>query len=230
MPCWQYLYARTKPYSSQPARARLMVSDELRTITRPVATEFIERGSRFIGYLAPVMSVEQANELVVSVSDEHPDATHIVPAYRINTDPITEYTHDDGEPGGSAGKPALGVLQAEELLDIAAVVVRYYGGTNLGYGGLVRAYARAVRDSLDEAEVVCRRPVTTVTVATSYDDSGTVRGILESMETTFDASYDVTVTFTVTVADEELDGLIDRLQSATSGRVTVDSPTPSNRK
>lgn len=207
-----------------------MKRGEVRTIAEAVRNEFTVSGSRFIGHLAPVGTEVEANEVISSVEMEHPDATHVVTAYRLETDPVTEHADDDGEPGGSAGKPALGVLKSEELVDVVAVIVRYYGGTNLGYGGLVRAYARAVSDALDEVEVVTRMPTTTFNIETAYDDSGTVQGILESADTTFDASYDTSVSFTVTVEDDNLDRLIDRLRSATSGRVTIEGPSTSNRK
>ncbi|MFB6177356.1 MAG: YigZ family protein, partial [Halobaculum sp.] len=135
---------------------------------------------------------------------------------------LREYSSDDGEPSGSAGKPALNVLQQREIRNVACVVTRYYGGTNLGVGGLARAYSRAVKDAIDAAGVVERVPRDRFSVTVSYDDSGDVRGILESNEVAFDASYDETVTFAVRVRTDEAAAVRDRIRSATSGRAEIE--------
>lgn len=207
-----------------------MDADSRRTVAAATRVAFERRGSRFIGHVAPAESVEAADAVIDAVATEHPDATHVVSAYRIATDPTTERADDAGEPGGSAGKPALGVLRAEDLVDVVAVVVRYYGGTNLGYGGLVRAYSRAVRDAIDDATVVEHKPTTTLSVEVGYDDSGTVRSILKSEGLDFEACYDETVTFAVTIRSARLDAVIDRLRSATNDRATIDRSNVSNRK
>jgi len=192
-----------------------------RTIAAPTRSEFTVQGSRFVGRTAPVEDVATAEAFRDSVEADHPDATHHVPAYRVRADPFREYASDDGEPSGSAGDPILSVLSGRDLENVAVVVVRYFGGTELGVGGLVRAYARAATDALDAAQVVERRPHTSVTVRVAYDDSGTVRGILESEALGFDATYDAQVTFDVRVPVAEVDRVLDRLRSATSGRATV---------
>jgi uncharacterized YigZ family protein len=102
--------------------------------------------SRFIATAGPVMSVDEAKVLVARVRREYPDATHHVLACVIgHGNSVTMYCNDDGEPSGTAGRPALAVLKGTGLGDIAVVVSRYYGGTNLGTGGLTRAYGDAVR-------------------------------------------------------------------------------------
>jgi putative IMPACT (imprinted ancient) family translation regulator len=134
---------------------------------------------------------------------------------------LREYQSDDGEPTGSAGKPALNVLQQRDVENAVVVVTRYYGGTNLGVGGLARAYSRAVKDAVDAAGVVEQRPRERFAVTVEYDDSGTVRGILESADCEFDADYGEAVGFDVTVAVEDADGLRERIADATSGRADV---------
>lgn len=101
-------------------------------------------------------------------------------------------------------------------------MTRYYGGTNLGVGGLARAYSKAVKDAVDEAGVVERRPHETVVVTVDYDDSGTVRGVVESADVEFEAAYEADVTFTLRVPVAQADDLRDRIRSATSGRATVE--------
>ncbi len=189
------------------------------------SAQFVVRGSEFIGHVQPVDSVEEAEAFITSVEDQFDDATHNVPAYRVRTGTdgmLREYASDDGEPSSSAGKPALNVLAQRDLENVAVVVTRYYGGTNLGVGGLVRAYSRAVTDAVDEAGVVEERPHERVHIAVEYDDSGTIRGILESEGLEFEATYEAAVTFDVRVPVADAEPLRDRIRSATSGRATLE--------
>ncbi|RKD93970.1 IMPACT family protein [Halopiger aswanensis] len=201
------------------------MSRTFETIAEPATAEFVVQGSEFIGHARPVDSVDAAEAFVARIREEYADATHNVPAYRVRADAdgelLREYSSDDGEPSGSAGKPALNVLEQRDLENCAVVVTRYFGGTELGVGGLVRAYSRAVKDAVDAAGVVEERPHERVSVTVEYDDSGTVRGILESEGYEFDADYAADVTFDVRVPLEEADALRDRLRSATSGRVDL---------
>jgi uncharacterized YigZ family protein len=213
-----------------------------RTVDERATATFEVRGSEFLGHVAPVDTVVAAEAFVDEVRAEYDDATHNVPAYRVpaetegddSTDAggtgrtpaggtmLREYSSDDGEPSGSAGKPALNVLQQRELRNVVCVVTRYYGGTNLGVGGLARAYSRGVKEAVDAAGVVERVPRDRFTVTVSYDDSGTVRGLLESSAADFDADYEADVRFRVHVPADEAATLRDRIRSATSGRADLD--------
>ena len=193
-----------------------------RTVAERGTARFEIRRSRFIGHVEPVADVSAAEEVIEAVRADHPEATHVVPAYRVRADPLREWASDDGEPSGSAGSPALTVLTREALENVVAVVVRYYGGTNLGVGGLARAYARGVKDAIEATEVIERRPHERITVIVAYDDSGTVRGILESAAVAFEATYETDVRFEVSVPTDEAPDLRDRLRTATSGRVTIE--------
>ena len=220
--------------------------ESFRTVDGPGEAAFEVRGSEFVGYVAPAADVDDAESLLDSVRSRHPDATHHVPAYRVPADGsdaeggasgtgsasgsvggsgtamLREYQSDDGEPTGSAGKPALNVLVQRDLRNVAGVVVRYYGGTNLGVGGLARAYARAVTDAVDDAGVVEAVPHERFEVTVAYDDSGTVRGLLESADVEFEAAYEAEVSFTVRAPVGEAAGLRDRIRSATSGRAGIE--------
>ena len=197
------------------------MSESYRTVADRGQARFEVRGSEFVGHIAPADTVEAAESFIHSVREGHADATHNVPAYRVRADPLRAWADDDGEPGGSAGKPALNVLTQEALLNVVAVVTRYYGGTNLGVGGLARAYARGVKNSLDDAGVVERRPQTRFAVDVAYDDSGTVRSVLESTGVTFDADYGAAVRFDVRVPETRAEAVRERIRSATSGRATL---------
>jgi putative IMPACT (imprinted ancient) family translation regulator len=221
------------------------VTETYRTVAGPGRSRFEVHGSEFVGHVSPADSVEEAEAFVDRVRAERDEATHNVPAYRVpagdtsSARPVAggdggeadvagasgpmlrEYGSDDGEPTGSAGKPALNVLVQRDLRNLAAVVARYYGGTNLGVGGLARAYSRAVKEAVDDAGVVEERPHERFAIACEYDDSGSVRGILESTGVEFDAEYAEDVRFEVRVPVDEADELRDRLRSATSDRVTI---------
>jgi uncharacterized YigZ family protein len=206
------------------------VTDAYRTLGGRADARFEVQGSEFVGYASPAATVEAAEAFVADVRERHADATHNVPCYRVRVESggpgsghmLREYQSDDGEPTGSAGKPALNVLQQRDVENAVVVVTRYYGGTNLGVGGLARAYSRAAKDAIDAAGVVEERPQARLTVEVSYDDSGTVRGILESADCEFDADYGEAVAFEVTVAQADADALRERLADATSGRASLD--------
>jgi uncharacterized YigZ family protein len=206
------------------------VTDAYRTVAGRGEADFEVQGSEFVGYASPAATVEDAEAFVADVEERHPDATHNVPCYRVRVESggpgdghlLREYQSDDGEPTGSAGKPALNVLQQRDVENAVVVVTRYYGGTNLGVGGLARAYSRAVKEAVDDASLVEQRPQERFDVSVAYDDSGTVRGILESADCEFDADYGERAAFDVTVAREESGALRERIQNATSGRAEVE--------
>ncbi|WP_435319793.1 IMPACT family protein [Haloarchaeobius sp. TZWSO28] len=197
------------------------MTETFQTVAGPGEARFEVRGSEFIGHVRPVDTVADAEAFIQSVETEYDDATHNVPAYRVRADPLREWSSDDGEPTSSAGKPALNVLAQREIENVVAVVTRYYGGTNLGVGGLVRAYSRAVKEAVDDAGVVEERPHERFGITVDYDDSGSVRGILESEGVEFDADYEARVSFDVRVAVDDGEALRDRIRSATSGRAEL---------
>ena len=198
------------------------MTERFRTVAERAAASFEVQGSEFLGHVAPVETVEAAEAFVDEIRDQYADATHNVPAYRVRASPFREYSSDDDEPSGSAGKPALNVLQQRDIENVAAVVTRYYGGTNLGVGGLARAYSRAVKEGVDAAGVVESVPHERFAITVAYDDSGSVRGLLESADVEFTADYGAEVTFEVRVPTAEGSGLRDRVRSATSGRADID--------
>jgi uncharacterized YigZ family protein len=131
--------------------------------------EIMVVNSRFIASAAPAFSVEQAKAFIARMKEEFADASHNVPAYLIGHGAsVTAHCSDAGEPSGTAGRPALAVLQGSGLGDIVVVVTRYFGGTKLGTGGLVRAYTdatKAVLEALPRAEKI---PTHTVMFSLPY--------------------------------------------------------------
>lgn len=179
--------------------------------------------SEFIGHVASVDTVAEAEAFVDEITTANADATHNVPAYRVRDgDLLRAWSSDADEPSGSAGKPTLNVLVKRDLENVVAVVTRHFGGTELGVGGLARAYGRAVSLAVVDAGVVESRPHRQFRVEVEYDDSGTVRGLLESDGVDFEAGYEETVAFDVRVPIDEAEALLDRIRSATGGRATIE--------
>ena len=139
-----------------------------------VRSDILVVNSRFIASLAPVFSVEEAKVFIARIRHEFPNASHNVPAYLVgcssgHAGSVIAHCSDDGEPSGTAGRPALAVLQGSGLGNVAVVVTRYFGGTKLGTGGLVRAYSEAVRSVLALVRRAQKVPVHTVMVALPYN-------------------------------------------------------------
>ena len=140
---------------------------QYRTIRAAASAEFVEKRSRFIGYISPVTTQQDAIAFIDSIKSKHWDATHNVPAYIIRNGNICRFS-DDGEPQGTAGMPALNVLQKEELTDCVLVVTRYFGGILLGGGGLVRAYSHAAKIAVDAGGIVSRAECIIVKIRCDY--------------------------------------------------------------
>lgn len=124
-----------------------------KTVSLEASDEFVEKKSKFIGYVKPVQTVEEAMAFVNEIKQKHWDATHNVYAYVLR-DMMTRRYSDDGEPQGTAGIPVLDVLLKAEVVDVAVVATRYFGGTLLGAGGLVRAYSHTASIALEAGKVV----------------------------------------------------------------------------
>ena len=145
-----------------------------------IRREHVMVNSRFITTLAPVFSAEEARTFIARIKKEFADASHNVPAYIIgggNT--VTEFCSDDGEPSGTSGKPALAVLRGSGLGDVAVVVTRYFGGTLLGTGGLVKAYTESTQLVVNAVERGRRVEVYVAMLAIPYNLLERVRLMVE---------------------------------------------------
>lgn len=132
-------------------------------------TEIKIMNSRFITTAAPVFNVAEAKAFIQSIKAEFSDASHNVPAFLVGYGTsVTAHCSDDGEPSGTAGKPALMVLQGSGLGDIAVVITRYFGGTKLGTGGLVKAYTDSVKSVLEALPLAEKVPTYTAMLAVPY--------------------------------------------------------------
>lgn len=161
---------------------------EYKTIEKESCDEFIEKRSRFIGYIKPVTTKEEAVEYINSIKSKHWDATHNVYAYVLRDGQTRRYS-DDGEPQGTAGIPVLDVLIKENVVDCVVVATRYFGGILLGGGGLVRAYSHTAKIAVDAGGVITMRLCSLMSVKCDY----TFYGRLNSLIPEFGGVIDDTV-------------------------------------
>jgi uncharacterized YigZ family protein len=188
---------------------------------RETRVELQVLNSRFIATAAPVFTVDEAKAFVARIREEFADASHNVPVYLVGYGAsVVAHTSDAGEPSGTAGRPALAVLRGSGLGDVAVVVTRYFGGTKLGTGGLVRAYSdsvRAVLDALPRAEKV---PTHTVLVVTEYPFFERVRLAVEAHRgEILDEEFAADVTVTARFPVERVPAFQEALQELSNGTI-----------
>ena len=180
--------------------------------------------SRFIATLAPVFSIDEARAFIAQIKKEYSDASHIVPAYIIgggNT--VTEYFSDDGEPSGTAGRPALAVLRGSGLGDVAVVVTRYFGGTLLGTGGLVKAYTESTQMVVNAVERGRRVPVHVAMVAIPYNFLERVRLVVARQRgEVLDEDFAGDITMTLQFPVDTLDAFQRELQEMSAGQLKAE--------
>ncbi len=134
----------------------MLFSDSYSTIKSPNQTILKERGSKFIGFIFPVVNESEIKNQLLQLKKEHPNANHHCYAWRLGADKSAFRFNDDGEPSNTAGKPIYGQIQAKDLTNVLLVVVRYFGGTLLGVGGLINAYKTAAAEVINSAVIVER--------------------------------------------------------------------------
>ena len=142
---------------------------EFKTIDKSISTEYVEKKSRFIGHICSVQTEDEAVLFVKKIKTKYWDASHNVYAYSLRDGQNRRYS-DDGEPQGTAGMPVLDVLLKENIVDAVLVVTRYFGGTLLGAGGLVRAYSHTAKIAIDEAGIKIIKLYTVISIDCPYSD------------------------------------------------------------
>ena len=200
-----------------------MATDVYYTLGERALGETKVRGSRFIGYAAPVAGREEAEVFIREISSKHHDATHNCYAYRVGVgdDSLFRYS-DAGEPSGTAGKPILEAIDGHILTDVVCVVARYFGGTKLGTGRLARAYAQCAGKVLDGGERVERFLTVHLRIAYAYDLTGIIMGLVSRYGCgVVDTSYGSEATMVLRVRQGDLDAFEQNLQDATAGKVKV---------
>lgn len=143
-----------------------------KTIYQEAEVTEIVKKSKFISYVKPVESVEEANEFINVIKKKHWNASHNVPVYVLGDNFQVQKFSDDGEPSGTAGLPILDILKKEGITNVVVVVTRYFGGVKLGTGGLVRAYSHCAKLALEEARIIEMVEYQSVSVIISYTLNG----------------------------------------------------------
>ena len=193
-----------------------------KVIYQPGHGEYEEKKSRFIASLVPARSEEEAAVFIDSVKKKYYDARHNCSAFVIGRNRELTRCSDDGEPGGTAGKPMLEVLLTAGVTNGAAVVTRYFGGTLLGTGGLVRAYTQALQAALEDAEIVLMRYGTEMTLHMDYTDVGKVQYILSGLTVqTLESRYTDKAEFDIRVPKEQEESVKKKLTEATCARTGI---------
>ena len=178
------------------------------------------KGSRFIGDACPVHNEEEARAFVERIAASQPSAHHHCYAWRLEGGEGGARVEDDGEPGGTAGKPILMRIDGRKLRGIVVVVTRYFGGTKLGKGGLVRAYGGTAGLALDDASILEVQETLTVTLRLGYEDQSHIMGALHHFSLTpTSRSFEEIVTLTAEVPVEDIDALSAQVRDRTAGRV-----------
>jgi uncharacterized YigZ family protein len=186
--------------------------------------EIVVKNSRFIATAAPAFSVEQAKAFIKRIKQEFADASHNVPAYQVGFGPsVIAHCNDDGEPSGTAGRPMLAVVQGSGLGDLAVVVTRYFGGSKLGTGGLVRAYGDAVKAVLAALPLAERVPVHTVMLALPYSHLERVRLLLDQYNgRLLDEEFAADITLTAQLTVEQFPLFQEGLHEMTHGTLAAE--------
>lgn len=184
--------------------------------------EIEEKKSRFTAYVCPVESEEEASAFIEKIKKMNWNATHNCSAAVIGINNEFSRCNDDGEPGGTAGKPMLEVLIGEQVHNVAVVVTRYFGGTLLGTGGLVKAYQRAVKEGLAKSKIAEKREGARITVNTDYNGIGKLKYISDSMDIfIINTEYSDLVTMNVMAPKEAVKAFVDKVTEATAGKAVI---------
>lgn len=150
-----------------------------KTIQTSAEGFYKEKGSKFLAFAVPVSTEQEIKEFIAQKRKEHHQAVHVCSAFRLGADHKLYRSSDDGEPSNSAGPPILGQIQAFDITNVLVAVVRYYGGTNLGVGGLINAYRTAAREALEAAQVVEKEEEVELTLTFSYQKMHLVMDFLK---------------------------------------------------
>ena len=180
----------------------------MKTVEKETVIEFEEKKSKFIGYIKPVSTVEEAEKFIASIREMHPNATHNVPLYRVVEEGQEYFKYnDDGEPTNTAGKPMAEILNILDVYNVAIVATRYFGGIKLGAGGLIRNYAKTAKIAVNEAEIVEYKEKSLFIIDYDYEYTGEVESFLNMYKKEFEIeivekNYSSRVTMKIKVDSE----------------------------
>lgn len=192
------------------------------TIKENSYDEFVEKKSTFITHLVRVTSEEEARDFIQKMKKKHYDATHVCSCYVVGDNNEITRANDDGEPSGTAGAPMLDVLVKNEIKNVCATVIRYFGGTKLGTGGLVRAYGGGVINALKNATLVERKDALEIRLELDYSLNGKIEYEIE--KTNFivnNLEYTDKIIYTIYVMEEDYDSFQSWIANLTNGQFKI---------
>ena len=192
------------------------------TIKENSYDELVEKKSTFITHLVRVTSEEEAREFVQKMKKKHYDATHVCSCYVVGDNNEITRANDDGEPSGTAGAPMLDVLVKNEIKNVCATVIRYFGGTKLGTGGLVRAYGGGVINALKNTTLVERKDALEIRLELDYSLNGKIEYEIE--KTNFivnNLEYTDKIIYTIYVMEEDYDSFQSWIANLTNGQFKI---------
>ena len=194
----------------------MSTTNNYRTLQRPSEAHlFKDKGSKFIGYAYPVEDENRIAELLVQVKAQHPKANHCCYAWRLGHDSSARYrVNDDGEPKNSAGQPIYGQLLSKELTNTLVMVVRYFGGTKLGVGGLINAYKSCAEGTLARASILTKEIQVALQLTFAYQDINKVMRIVKGQNLQLKSQkMELDCEFVVAVNADEFDSVFQLFQS-----------------
>ena len=203
------------------------MTEQYKTVYEGGEGELVEKKSRFIATVRPVKTEEEANQFVEEMRKKYWDARHNCWAFILGERQEFKRCSDDGEPSQTAGKPMMDVLTGAGLTDVAVVVTRYFGGTLLGTGGLVRAYSGAVQEGLKNSTVITKYLGVKLSVTTDYNGVGKLQYLFEQKEISIlSAEYTDKVVFTVLVESSRIQEIKKAITEATSATAQMEESDP----
>ena len=203
------------------------MTEQYKTVYEGGEGELVEKKSRFIATVRPVKTEEEANQFVEEMRKKYWDARHNCWAFILGERQEFKRCSDDGEPSQTAGKPMMDVLTGAGLTDVAVVVTRYFGGTLLGTGGLVRAYSGAVQEGLKNSTVITKYLGVKLSVTTDYNGVGKLQYLFGQKEIPIlSAEYTDKVVFTVLVESSRIQEIKKAITEATSATAQMKESDP----
>jgi len=198
------------------------MSDLYKTIQSPSKGIYKEKGSKFLAFAFSLSSEEKIKEQIGLLQKEYHDARHHCYAWQLGASMERYRVNDDGEPSGSAGNPIFGQIQAHDLTNILVVVVRYFGGTLLGVGGLIRAYRSAASAALEQARIIELKVCDRVKLEFEYEQMNSVMRVIKDLELDFeDQEFDLKCTLTLRVWKRKMDRVLSLLSIIDGCLITI---------
>uniref|UniRef100_UPI0040279F79 IMPACT family protein n=1 Tax=Prevotella sp. TaxID=59823 RepID=UPI0040279F79 len=190
------------------------MTDEYKTITEVIGEGFYsEKRSKFLAFAHHVETIDEIKDILASYRKKYYDARHVCYAYVLGPDKADFRANDDGEPSSTAGKPILGQINSYDLTNVLVIVVRYYGGVNLGTGGLIVAYRTAAADALDHATIETRLVEEIITYSFPYPMMNAVMRVIKEMQPRIvSQTFDNTCSISMSIRQEMAPVLRDRLE------------------